>query len=71
MEHDAYLRGMRILDLCKEVDLALIMNTSSVDPNFLYVTGFSSGLFEYSFLIVKRRKGIRIRYAHEIMGKRL
>jgi Xaa-Pro dipeptidase len=56
MEHDAYLRGMRILDLCKEVDLALIMNTSSVDPNFLYVTGFSSGLFEYSFLIVKRRR---------------
>ncbi len=37
-------------------DKILILNTGSADPNFLYVTGFTSGLFEYSYLILDKEK---------------
>ena len=34
----------------------ILVNTGSPDPNFLYVTGFTSGLFEYSYLILEKTK---------------
>ncbi len=37
-------------------DKILILNTGSADPNFLYVTGFTSGLFEYSYLVLDKEK---------------
>ncbi len=49
-------RASRILDFCKGVDVVLIVNTSEVDPNFLYVTGFRSGLFESTFLRIGRKR---------------
>lgn len=40
-------------------DALLIMNTSERDSNFSYLTGFASGLFEESILIVER-DGVRL-----------
>ena len=42
-----------------EYDALFIMNTSERDSNFSYLTGFTSGLFEESMLIVER-DGIRL-----------
>ncbi len=36
------------------VERILLMNTENADPNFMYMTGFTSGLFEYSYLLLKR-----------------
>ena len=47
-----YSRIKRVLSLCDGVDKILIANTNGMDPNFLYFTGFASGLFEYSYLIL-------------------
>lgn len=44
----------RILSGAKEIDCILIANSNSMDPNFRYLTNFSSGLFEGSFLIVSK-----------------
>src|SRR5271157_2064802 len=38
------------------VDAIFIANTGIADPNFLYLTGFTSGLFENSVLIATKRK---------------
>ena len=38
----------------KGIDAILLYNTGSQDPNFVYLTGFTSGLFEYSALILKK-----------------
>ena len=38
----------------KEIDSVLIYNTGMQDPNFLYLTGFTSGLFEYSALLLTK-----------------
>jgi Xaa-Pro dipeptidase len=38
------------------VDTIFISNSDIVDPNFLYLTGFTSGLFENSVLMATRRK---------------
>ncbi len=46
----------KIFKKSKNLDKILLMNTSYTDPNFLYVTGFTSGLFEYSYLIVEKDK---------------
>ncbi len=32
----------------------LLMNTGNSDPNFFYLTGFTSGLFEYSYLVADK-----------------
>lgn len=37
-----------------DLDVIVIMNTSEQDSNFLYLTGFTSGIFEESILIVRR-----------------
>ncbi len=38
----------------KNVYSILIVNTGTMDPNFTYITEFTSGLFEYSYLLLKR-----------------
>ena len=49
-------RVEKIFRKSKTLDKILLMNTSYTDPNFLYVTGFTSGLFEYSYLVVEKEK---------------
>ena len=44
----------RIFSSTKGVDCIIIANSNSMDPNFRYLTNFSSGLFEGSFLIVSK-----------------
>ena len=39
----------------EDVEKVVLLNTGMVDPNFLYITGFTSGLFEYSYLILDRQ----------------
>lgn len=46
-------RLARVFRKAKALDKILLLNTGNTDPNFLYLTGFTSGLFEYSYLIVK------------------
>jgi len=52
-------RLSRIFNGAKGTDRILILNTGTTDPNFLYVTGFNSGLFEYSYLVL-RKEGARL-----------
>jgi Xaa-Pro dipeptidase len=40
-----------------DADVLLVANTNTTDPNFVYLTGFPSGSFEGTFIIVKK-KGI-------------
>lgn len=49
-------RLRKIFDASKNVDLILIKNNDSVDPNFLYLTGFRSGLFENTYLLADRKR---------------
>ena len=44
----------KVFDACRGVEKILLMNTGAQDPNFVYITGFASGLFEYSYLILER-----------------
>lgn len=37
-----------------KVGALVLVNTTDFDPNFLYFTGFTSGLFEGNFLVVKK-----------------
>ncbi len=41
-----------------DVDVVFLMNTDNHDSNFFYLTGFTSGEFEYNTLIVTRNKMI-------------
>ncbi len=50
------LRIKKIFSYTKNIDVILLINTNSPDPNFLYVTGLKSGLFEYSYLILEKEK---------------
>lgn len=38
----------------KNIDLIVILNSQTADPNFYYLTGFTSGLFENNILLVER-----------------
>ncbi len=38
-----------------EARALVLVNVSTPDPNFLYFTGFTSGLFEDNFLVVRKR----------------
>lgn len=58
-------RLSKIFKNAKGLDKVLLVNTGAVDPNFLYVTGFTSGLFEYSYLIFGRESCILITSALE------
>ena len=39
-----------------DFDTAIIMNPSQMDSNFLYLSGFSNGVFEMSFIIATKKK---------------
>lgn len=47
-------RLKRLFSATRGVDVMLLVNTSGGDPNFLYLTGFTSGLFEDSILVATR-----------------
>ena len=47
-------RLRRLFSNLRGIDAVLLVNTDSVDPNFHYLTGFTSGIFEDSLLIAKR-----------------
>ncbi len=47
-------RSKKIFEAAKAADVVLIANTSSRDPNFTYLTDFTSGLFERSIILLKR-----------------
>ncbi len=51
------LRGRlaRVFAQAEGVEKILLMNTDYGDPNFFYLTGFTSGLFEYSYLVVEKQ----------------
>ncbi len=55
-ENEITLRIKKIFSYAKNTDIILLMNTGTADPNFLYVTGLKSGLFEYSYLILEKNK---------------
>ncbi len=44
----------KIFNICNDVDAILISNTDRQDPNFTYITGFKSGIFEYDNLVLER-----------------
>lgn len=47
-------RLARLFSNLKGIDVVLIANTGNVDPNFHYLTGFTSGLFESSLLLAHK-----------------
>ena len=47
-------RLRRLFSNLRGIDAVLIANSDRADPNFLYLTGFTSGLFEESLLIAVR-----------------
>ncbi|MGC8669726.1 MAG: M24 family metallopeptidase [Candidatus Micrarchaeia archaeon] len=55
MTYTENMRGklLKILDRAN-VDKVLIINTGIIDSNFLYVTGFTSGVFEDTALVIER-----------------
>jgi Xaa-Pro dipeptidase len=44
----------RIFSKAANVDSIVLVNTNEKDPNFTYITGFTSGIFEDNFLILRR-----------------
>ncbi len=52
-------RIKRIFATARHVDVVLLANTNSEDPNFVYVTDLIGGLFEGNFLLVTR-KGVTL-----------
>ncbi len=44
----------KVFDGKNAPDRILLMNTDNSDPNFFYLTGFTSGLFEYSYLVADK-----------------
>ena len=49
-------RVKKVFDSAGRIDEMLLVNSENGDPNFLYLTGFTSGVFEDNILIVKRSK---------------
>src|SRR5271155_4798480 len=48
------LRLEKIFVNAEKVDKILIVNTDTADPNFFYVTGFTSGVFESTYLVLEK-----------------
>src|SRR5437588_3084350 len=44
----------KVFDNLKNVDVIFLMNTEVHDPNFLYITGFKTGLYEGDRLIITK-----------------
>lgn len=53
---EQFSRIKKIFSYLSGIDVIILLNTETMDPNFLYLTGFTSGLYEYSYLIVERQK---------------
>jgi Xaa-Pro dipeptidase len=49
-------RLKKIFDNAKKIDAIFLVNTPTTDPNFLYLTGYTSGLYEGDTLISTREK---------------
>lgn len=48
-------RVRRVFEHCdNDLEQIIIVNTGAADPNFLYLSGFTSGLFEYSYLLISQ-----------------
>ena len=47
-------RLRKVFDSKTPPDKILLMNTDNSDPNFFYLTGFTSGLFEYSYVVADK-----------------
>ena len=47
-------RLKKVFDSAKGIDEIMLVNSESGDPNFFYLTGFTSGVFEGNVLIAKR-----------------
>ncbi|MGI0141421.1 MAG: M24 family metallopeptidase [Candidatus Micrarchaeales archaeon] len=50
----------KIFAKAKNVDCLILANTSEQDPNFIYLTGYTSGVFEGDLLVVTRTKSFHI-----------
>ena len=64
-QKDLKERVRKVLSFAKGAQKVLLVNTSSQDPNFIYLTDFTSGLFESSFLLVEKGKVTLFTYALE------
>ena len=52
-------RLKKVFENTRGIDKIVLVNTGAQDPNFLYITGFTSGLFEYSYLILEASINMR------------
>ncbi len=55
MAHNLKERIGKVFKNAAGVEKIVIVNTGIQDPNFLYITGFTSGLFEYSYLVMDEK----------------
>lgn len=56
MENRMLRRINGVFDATRGIDSLLVANSGGQDPNFLYLTGFTSGLFEDNVLVAKRNR---------------
>src|SRR5277367_1591259 len=64
-QKDLAERTKKVLSLAKDTQKILLVNTSSQDPNFIYLTDFTSGIFESSFLLVEKNAVTLFTYSLE------
>ncbi len=62
---NALKRYNHLFNIEKRISSAVIINSGSQDPNFYYFTGFRSGLFESSILIVRKNSASLLTYELE------
>lgn len=46
----------KVFGSLKGAQAIILLNTNYQDPNFLYLTGFTSGLFEFTFTIIRKNR---------------
>jgi Xaa-Pro aminopeptidase len=51
-------RLKKVFENAGKIDKIVIVNTGAQDPNFIYITGFTSGLFEYSYLVLEATSAV-------------
>ncbi len=60
MQNNTLLNKLgRIFAAIRGTNTIVLLNTNYQDPNFLYITGFKSGLFEFTYTII-RRNGVEV-----------
>ena len=60
MENELRSKLGRIFSGVKGVDAIALVNSPDTDPNFLYVTGYTSGLFEGDVLIITKSEAYHL-----------